>query len=97
MGRLPIVQNERSIGRDHNTCGFSMRVAGGGFKGGVVHGATDEPGHKAVENVVNQFDDHATLLHLFGLSPDQTSFRRANGTGRLLEGRPRRQMGELPA
>ena len=44
-----------------------MWLAGGGFKGGYVHGETDEFGHKAVENVVNHYDYHATLLHLFGL------------------------------
>ena len=57
MGRLPVIQNERNIGRDHNTYGFSSWFAGGGFKGGYVHGATDELGHKAVEGVVT----HARL------------------------------------
>ena len=67
MGRLPVIQNEKNIGRDHNTYGFSMWLAGGGFKAGHVHGATDEFGHKAVEDVVTHSDYHATLLHLFGL------------------------------
>ena len=67
MGRLPVIQNEKNIGRDHNTYGFSGWLAGGGFKGGHVHGATDELGHKAVEDVVTHSDYHATLLHLFGL------------------------------
>jgi uncharacterized protein (DUF1501 family) len=86
MGRLPVVQNEKNIGRDHNTYGFSMWLAGGGVKGGHVYGATDELGHKAVQNVVNHFDYHATLLYLFGLDPRQLSFARPGGAGTLLDG-----------
>lgn len=86
MGRLPVIQNEKNIGRDHNTYGFSMWLAGGGVKPGLIYGATDEFGHKAVENVVNHFDYHATLMHLFGLSPEQLSFERPTGTGSLLDG-----------
>ena len=88
MGRLPVIQNEKNIGRDHNTYGFTQWMAGGGFRGGCIYGATDEIGHKAVENTVNHYDYHATLLHLFGLSPEQQTFRRANGTGSLLDGQP---------
>jgi len=88
MGRLPVIQNEKNIGRDHNTYGFSQWMAGGGFRGGCIYGATDEIGHKAVEKVVNHYDYHATLLHLFGLGQEQQSFRRANGTGSLLDGQP---------
>ena len=76
MGRLPVIENEKNIGRDHDTYGFSMWLAGGGVKGGYVHGATDELGHKAVENVVTHHDYHATLLHLFGLDEQQASFPR---------------------
>jgi hypothetical protein len=85
MGRLPVIQNRAgakgrtTVGRDHNTYGFSMWVAGGGFKAGHVHGATDEFGHQASVDVVNHFDYHATLLHLFGLDPKQLTFKR-NGT-----------------
>lgn len=86
MGRLPVIQNEKNIGRDHNTYGFSMWLAGGGVKPGLVYGATDEFGHHAVENVVNHFDYHATLLHLFGLQPEQAEFQRPTGTGSLLDG-----------
>jgi len=85
MGRLPVIQNEKNIGRDHNTHGFSMWLAGGGIKAGYIHGATDELGHKAVEKVVTHHDYHATLLHLFGLSADQLAFSRPTGVGRLLE------------
>ncbi|MFM2003013.1 MAG: hypothetical protein RI963_2439 [Planctomycetota bacterium] len=73
MGRLPVIQNEKNIGRDHNTHGFSMWLAGGGVKGGLTYGATDEFGHHAVENIVNHFDYHATLLHLFGLDASANS------------------------
>lgn len=86
MGRLPVIQNEKNIGRDHNTYGFSMWLAGGGIKGGCIHGETDEIGHKAVTDVVNHYDYHATLLHLFGLSQEQLSFRRPTGVGSLLDG-----------
>ncbi len=88
MGRLPVVQNEKNIGRDHNTHGFSMWVAGGGFKRGATYGATDEFGHKAVENVVNHYDYHATLLHLFGLDPDKLVYKRDNRELTLLDGQP---------
>lgn len=91
MGRLPVVQNDAGrskIGRDHNTYGFSMWVAGGGFKAGHVHGRTDEWGHKAVEDVVNHFDYHATLLHLFGLNHEELIFRRSNRDQTLTDGQP---------
>ena len=79
MGRLPVIQNDAGpakVGRDHNTYGFTMWLAGGGFKGGHVHGATDEFGHHAVEDVVTHHDYHATLLHLFGLDPKQLIYLR---------------------
>ena len=100
MGRLPVVQNDAGrskIGRDHNTYGFSMWVAGGGFKAGHVHGQTDEWGHKAVENVVNHFDYHATLLHLFGLDHEQLLFRRSNRDQTLTDGQPGQVVPELLA
>jgi len=95
MGRLPVIQNEKSIGRDHNTYGFSTWLAGGGVRGGYVHGATDEFGHKAVENVVNHYDYHATLLYLFGLDPAALNFVRPTGTGTLLDGQPGRIVTEI--
>jgi hypothetical protein len=91
------VQNEKNIGRDHNTYGFSVWLAGGGFKAGYVHGATDEFGHKAVENVVNHYDYHATLLHLFGLDPEKVAFQRASGPGTLLDNQPARIVHDLLA
>jgi uncharacterized protein (DUF1501 family) len=85
MGRLPVIQNEKNIGRDHNTHGFSMWLAGGGVKGGLTYGATDEFGHHAVENIVNHFDYHATLLHLFGLDASRVTFQRPTGPDGLVK------------
>ena len=85
MGRLPVIQNEANIGRDHNTYGFSQWLAGGGFRGGVAYGQTDEFGHKAIENRVSHTDYHATLLHLFGLDPKQLVFRLNNRERSLIE------------
>lgn len=90
MGRLPVVQNEKNIGRDHNTYGFSMWLAGGGIRRGMVYGATDEFGHKAVENPVSHNDYHATLLHLFGLDAEQVSFDRPTGPAGLIDGQEAR-------
>ncbi|MFI4874201.1 MAG: DUF1501 domain-containing protein, partial [Blastopirellula sp. JB062] len=98
MGRLPVVQNDagpEKIGRDHNTYGFSMWVAGGGFRGGYVHGKTDEWGHHAIEGVVNHFDYHATLLHLFGLEHDKLTFRRNERDQTLTDGQPAKIVHEL--
>jgi hypothetical protein len=89
MGRLPVIQNDTGpakVGRDHNTYGFSMWVAGGGFRGGATYGATDDFGHKAIENVVNHFDYHATLLHLFGLDPQRLTYLRNGREQSLLDG-----------
>ena len=97
MGRLPVIQNEKNIGRDHNTHGFSMWVAGGGFKGGCVYGKTDELGYKAAEGVVGHTDFHATLLHLFGLEHAALTFRRPNGEASLVDGQPARVVTEVLA
>ncbi|MFM9067423.1 MAG: DUF1501 domain-containing protein [Planctomycetota bacterium] len=97
MGRLPVIQNEQNIGRDHNTYGFSMWLAGGGIRGGYFHGATDELGHKAIDKIVTHYDFHATLLHLFELDPKCVLFRRATGDGSLLDGQPGNVVNELLA
>ncbi len=100
MGRLPVIQNDAGrdrVGRDHNTYGFSMWVAGGGFRQGMTYGATDEFGHHAVENVVNHFDYHATVMHLLGLSVDQTAFKRNGRVESLLDGQSARVVRELLA
>lgn len=95
MGRLPVIQNEKNIGRDHNTYGFSMWLAGGGFKGGHIHGETDEFGHKAVTDIVNHYDYLATLLHLFGLDPERLTFKRNAREQTLLDGQGGRVVEEL--
>ncbi len=97
MGRLPVVQNERNAGRDHNTYGFSMWLAGGGFRAGYIHGETDEWGHHAVRDVVNHYDYHATLLRLFGLDHDQFSYKRGGRVQSLIDGQPARMVDELLA
>lgn len=79
MGRLPVLQNDsgwEKVGRDHNTHGFSMWLAGGGIKRGYVHGETDEWGHRAVKAVVHHYDYHATLLHLFGFDHEKLIYQR---------------------
>jgi uncharacterized protein (DUF1501 family) len=65
FGRLPVSQG--TDGRDHNRHGSSLWLAGGGFKAGYVHGATDDFGYRAVRDVVTVHDLHATLLHALGL------------------------------
>lgn len=83
FGRSP--ESEKSRGRDHHNTGFSMWVAGGGFKGGTVYGATDGIGLKATENPVHFRDLHATLLNQMGLSQDQLSFLHQGRRERLTE------------
>ena len=67
FGRTPMFQGKGGAGRDHHIKGFSMWMAGGGVKGGITHGNTDELGYNAVENVVHVRDLHATMLHLLGI------------------------------
>ncbi len=100
MGRLPVIQNDAGaakVGRDHNTYGFSMWLAGGGFRGGYTHGSTDEFGHEAVEDVVNHFDYHATLLDAFGLDPASLHFEQGKQKRTLLDGQPGRIVKEILA
>ncbi len=72
FGRLPISQG--SDGRDHNRHAFSLWLAGGGFKSGCVHGATDDFGYKSVDKVVRVSALHATLLHALGLDHTKLTF-----------------------
>ncbi|MBI3467374.1 MAG: DUF1501 domain-containing protein, partial [Planctomycetes bacterium] len=62
-------------GRDHHIKGFSMWLAGGGVKGGMTYGATDELGYYAVENVVTVHDLHATMLYLLGIDHERFSVK----------------------
>ena len=81
MGRLPVIQfregltKRDKVGRDHNTYGFSQWVAGGGFRRGHIHGATDDFSHYAVEDIVHHYDWLATVLHQFGLDHQKMKFR----------------------
>ncbi|MBI3209984.1 MAG: DUF1501 domain-containing protein [Candidatus Solibacter usitatus] len=83
FGRSP--ESEKGRGRDHHNTGFSMWVAGGGFKGGMSYGATDDIGLKAVEKPVHFRDLHATLLHQMGLQQDQLSYLHQGRKERLTE------------
>jgi hypothetical protein len=98
MGRLPVIQNDTgpaSVGRDHNTYGFSWWFAGGGFKRGTVYGATDEFGHHAVENTVSHHDLHATLMHLFGLDAKKLTYSRTGPQLTILDGQSGKVVKEL--
>ena len=77
-------------GRDHHNKGFTIWLAGGGIKGGLNYGATDELGYAAVENVINVHDLHATWLHLLGADHMKTVFKHKGRPERptLNEGEP---------
>jgi len=76
FGRTPMFQGKgKTPGRDHHIRGFSMWLAGGGIKGGVTHGATDEFGYSAVEQPVHVRDLHATLLHQLGIDHDRLTHK----------------------
>lgn len=89
FGRTPMIQNSGlekiGRGRDHNIHGFTTLMAGGGVKGGYVHGATDEFGLKAVENPVHVHDVHATILHLLGLDHKRLTHRYSGRDFRLTD------------
>ena len=77
--------SESSDGRDHNHWGFTMWLAGGGVKGGVAYGATDDFGFRAVTDKVHVHDLHATILHLLGLDHERLTFRHAGRDYRLTD------------
>ncbi|MBI3696353.1 MAG: DUF1501 domain-containing protein [Acidobacteria bacterium] len=89
FGRTPSVEVSGLVavqnGRDHNSHGYSTLLAGGGVKGGVVYGATDEFGFKAVENPVHAHDLHATILHLLGLDHTKLTYRYSGRDFRLTD------------
>ncbi|MSR43483.1 MAG: DUF1501 domain-containing protein, partial [Pedosphaera sp.] len=74
FGRTPYAE-KNGTGRDHNPNGFTVWLAGGGLKKGFAHGATDEFGHKAVQDKVHMHDLHATLLHMLGLDHERLTYR----------------------
>jgi len=75
FGRLPVSQKSAKPGRDHNPHAFTTWFAGGGVKGGVHYGETDELGHKAVKDKVSINDLHATILHLLGMDHEKLIYR----------------------
>jgi hypothetical protein len=81
FGRTPMVEASvslgRSMGRDHHPQAFTMWMAGGGIKGGVTLGATDEMGFNIIEDEVHVADIHATILHQLGMDHERLSFRAA--------------------
>ena len=83
FGRTPMT--EGTNGRDHNPYGFSMLMAGGGVKGGFVHGTTDEFGLYGVEGRVHVHDFHATILHLLGFDHTKLTFRHNGKDERLTD------------
>jgi len=92
FGRTPTVEmptpgsNAGKInGRDHNHYGFSMWLAGGGVKGGHIHGATDDFGFKAAKDPIHVHDLHATILHLLGFDHEKFTFRNAGRDFRLTD------------
>jgi uncharacterized protein (DUF1501 family) len=92
FGRTPTVELPKSganqgrvNGRDHNHHGFSMWLAGGGVRGGYVHGATDEFGFKAEQDPVHVHDLHATILRLLGFDHERLTYRYAGRDFRLTD------------
>lgn len=84
FGRTPYAQKNGS-GRDHNPTGFTVWLAGGGVKPGLIYGATDEFGQYAIENKVYMHDLHATILHLLGVDQEKLTFRREGRDFRLTD------------
>ncbi len=83
FGRTPFVQGTN--GRDHNPYGFSLWLAGGGVKGGTVHGVTDEYGYRAIEYIRTIHDLHATVLRLLGVDHEKLTFRFGGRDFRLTD------------
>src|SRR4051794_2071283 len=97
IGRLPVSEGnlDAGAGRDHNGQGFSIWLAGGGIKGGMTFGSTDEVGHRAVENVVTPNDFQATILHLMGLDHTRLVYHTGGREQRLTDGRQARVVKEI--
>jgi hypothetical protein len=84
FGRTPYAE-KNGTGRDHNPAGFSVWLAGGGFRRGVAYGETDEFGHHAIVDKVHMHDLHATLLHALGLDHERLTYRHAGRDFRLTD------------
>jgi uncharacterized protein (DUF1501 family) len=86
FGRTPMAQsNKGGAGRDHHMRSFSLWLAGGGIRGGITHGATDELGYHAVESPVHVNDLHATILHLLGINHQRLTYRMQGRDFRLTD------------
>ena len=83
FGRTPVSEN--GTGRDHNPHGFMMWLAGGGVKGGMTYGESDDFGFKATQNRMHIHDLHATLLHLLGIDHERLTYRHAGRDFRLTD------------
>ncbi len=83
FGRTPVSENGN--GRDHNPHGFMMWLAGGGVKGGMTYGESDDFGFKAMQNRMHIHDLHATLLHLLGIDHERLTYRHAGRDFRLTD------------
>jgi hypothetical protein len=83
FGRTPYAQG--TDGRDHNSKGFTAWMAGGGVKGGMAYGKTDDYGYEAVDGKVHVHDFHATILHLLGLDHEKLTFKYAGRDFRLTD------------
>jgi Protein of unknown function (DUF1501) len=83
FGRTPVAQ--KGDGRDHHPFGFTMWLAGGGVKGGITHGATDDFGWYAVQDKVHVHDLHATILHLLGMDHERLTYRYSGRDYRLTD------------
>ncbi|MEZ5430984.1 MAG: DUF1501 domain-containing protein [Verrucomicrobiales bacterium] len=85
FGRLPVAQKGKTPGRDHNPHCFTAWLAGGGVKGGVSHGESDELGHKAALDTVSVHDLHATILHLLGIDHEKLTYTYSGRRYRLTD------------
>ena len=83
FGRTPMSQSGN--GRDHHIKGFSLWMAGGGIKGGITHGKTDDFGYNAVEDIVHVHDFHATMLHCMGIKHKQLTYKYQGRDFRLTD------------
>lgn len=83
FGRTPFAQGRD--GRDHNPFGFTLWMAGGGVKPGIVYGATDDYGYEVVENKMEMYDLHATMLHLLGFDHTKLTYRYSGRDMRLTD------------
>ena len=99
FGRTPTSQKSGDVftGRDHNMQAFTSWMAGGGVKGGIAYGRTDDFGHKVVENPVSVHDFHATILHLLGLHHQKLYFMKSGLEERLTGVEPPTMVSEIIA